>query len=80
MRRKPRRLSQEIEERAKTLLFLEMRGGVGVDLRLDEGQHVLAQFRQQPVEQILAVGKMGIERALRHAGARREMRATDASA
>src|SRR6266478_567719 len=58
-----RHFTDEIEERAEPLNLLPRRMGGA-----DESHHVDADFRQQLIEQLLAIFEMIIERALRDAG------------
>src|SRR5258708_37548500 len=62
-----RHCTDEIEERAEPLNLLPRRIG-GAGALADESHHVDADFRQQLIEQLLAIFEMIIERALRHAG------------
>src|SRR5258706_4112677 len=62
-----RHFTDEIEERAEPLDLLPRRVG-GAGALADESHHVDADFRQQLIEQFLAVFEMIIERALCDAG------------
>src|SRR6266403_6052693 len=62
-----RHFTDEIEEGAEPLNLL-LRRMRGTGALADESHHVDADFRQQLIEQLLAIFEMIIERALRHAG------------
>src|SRR3981081_86331 len=62
-----RHLTDKIEESAESLDFLPCRLRRAGPLA-DEAHHVQSDFRQQLVEQLLAILKMIIKRALRYAG------------